>query len=359
MKTAFLFPGQGAQHVGMGRDLYESTAAGRAIFDRAEALTGLPLKRLCFEGPQEELERTDICQPAIFTVSAALLAHIDCFLGPAQVEALRPAFMAGLSLGEYTALYAADMIDFDDCLRLVARRGAAMQSAALAVPSGMVAVAGLDEARARELAKAAGDGGVLACANFNCPGQVVLSGDLEACRRAEAMAADFGAHGAVRLKVAGAFHSPLMKPAAEDLAKALEAMSFRLPRGLPPRGGKNDTCDPSWGQSSAAADTKVVSNADALPYACNGCVKGGLLAQLTSPVRWQQSMEYLLSQGVERFYEIGPGRVLAGLLRRINRKAKVVCLNSLGAFEKLPEAKAAAEGRFEPEKEQAWQIRAR
>ena len=360
MKTAFLFPGQGAQHVGMGKDLYDATAAGRAVFDRAEAVTGLPLKRVCFEGPQEELDRTDLCQPAIFTVSVAMLAHLDCFLGPAEVEALRPAFMAGLSLGEYTALYAADMIDFDDCLRLVARRGAAMQAAATAVPSGMVCILGLEEAKAAELAKASvNDGEVLACANFNCPGQIVLSGAAGACRRAEEKAKDFGATGAVALKVAGAFHSPIMKPAAQGLSEALEAMSFRMPRGLPPRGGKAEMCEASWGQSSAAANTQVVSNVDARPYACNGCVKGGLLAQLTSPVRWQQSMEFLLAQGVERFYEIGPGRVLAGLMRRIDRKAKVVCVNTRQAVEELAQSTPVEEGRLEPDKERAWQTKAR
>jgi [acyl-carrier-protein] S-malonyltransferase len=335
MKTAFLFPGQGAQHVGMGKDLYESTPAGQAVFDRAEAVTGLPLKKLCFEGPEEELARTDICQPAIFTVSAALLAFLDCLLEPAKVEAMRPAFTAGLSLGEYTALYAADMIDFDDALKLVARRGAAMQAAATAVPSGMVSVMGLDQAKAAELAKAAAQGEVLACANFNCPGQVVLSGHQAACKRAEEMAKDFGASGAIPLKVAGAFHSAIMRPAADELAEALGAVNVRLPRGLPPRSDRGAICEASWGQDFAAAATQVVSNVDAVPYACNGCVKAGLLAQLTSPVRWQQSMEYLQAQGVTQFYEIGPGRVLAGLMRRINRRAPIVSVNTKEAAEAL------------------------
>jgi [acyl-carrier-protein] S-malonyltransferase len=272
-----------------------------------------------------------------------MLAFLESFLPPEKVSELRPAFMAGLSLGEYTALYAADMVDFDDAVRLVARRGAAMQAAATAVPSGMVSIMGLDEAKAGELASAAAGGDVLSCANFNCPGQVVLSGTLEACKRAEAMAKDHGASGAIPLKVAGAFHSSIMRPAAQELGLALEAVSFRmpraeprgLPRGLPPRCGRDDLADPSWGQSFASADTKVVANVDAQPYACNGCVKGELLAQLTGPVRWQQSMEYLRAQGVTRFYEIGPGRVLAGLMRRIDRKAEVLCVNSAEAARKL------------------------
>ncbi len=316
MKTAFIFPGQGAQTIGMGKDLYEAFPAAKAVFDQAEEITRLPLKKLCFEGPETDLAKTDVCQPAIFTVSAAMLACIDNLLGPQKVEALRPAFMAGLSLGEYTALYAADMIDFQDALRLVARRGAAMQAAATAVPSGMVAIIGLDEAKANELCAAAAEGQPLTCANFNCPGQIVISGAIDACKRAEARATEFGASAAKALEVAGAFHSAIMAPAAAELSKALEAVQFRSPRGL-------------------AATTTVVANVDAQPYADAGAIKCKLLAQLTGAVRWQQSMEYLLAQGVEKFYEIGPNRVLAGMMRRINRKAEVVSLNSRESIEKL------------------------
>ena len=229
MKTAFIFPGQGAQSVGMGRDLYEAFAAARVVFDSAQSITGLPLQKLCFEGPEEELARTDICQPAIFTVSAALLATMSSLLDPENVAQLRPAFMAGLSLGEYTALYAAGVISFEDALRLVARRGAAMQSAATAVASGMVSVMGVDEAKARELCEKAAQGQVLTCANFNCPGQIVLSGQIEACKRAEAMAKECGASGAIPLKVAGAFHSDIMKPASDELAKALASVQMNQP----------------------------------------------------------------------------------------------------------------------------------
>jgi [acyl-carrier-protein] S-malonyltransferase len=280
-----------------------------------------------------------------------MLACMDSLLSPEKVEAMRPAFMAGLSLGEYTALYAADMIDFEDALRLVARRGAAMQSAATAVPSGMVSVVGLDEAKANELCQAAAGGQVLTCANFNCPGQIVISGAIDACKRAEAMAKDFGASGAIPLKVAGAFHSAIMQPAADELGKALAAVHFRKPRGtgVPPVGssvgggrkeyeethGRDAHATPVFGQDFAAATTQVVANVDASPLACEGCVKGKLLAQLTGPVRWQQSMEYLLAQGVERFYEVGPGRVLAGLMRRISRRTEVINVNSREAIEKL------------------------
>jgi [acyl-carrier-protein] S-malonyltransferase len=335
MKTAFLFPGQGAQQVGMGRDVYSSFAAARTIFDLAETVTGLPLKRLCFEGPQEELSRTDVCQPAIFTVSAALLACLNDRLSPSQAQALRPAYMAGLSLGEYTALYAADMIDFQDALRLVAVRGAAMQRAATAVPSGMLAVVGLDEPRAGALCAQAAQGQVLVPANFNAPGQVVLSGHAEACRRAEGLAKDFGASGATALQVAGAFHSPLMAPAAEQLAKALEGLSFRPPRRRPIGEERAAGAEPSDGQGFAANGAEVVANVDAKPHGFNGAVQSRLLEQLTRPVRWQQSMEFLRSQGVRRFYEIGPGRVLAGLLKRLDRRADIVCVNSNEGLEKL------------------------
>ncbi|MDY6913570.1 MAG: ACP S-malonyltransferase [Planctomycetota bacterium] len=300
-KTAFLFPGQGAQHVGMGKDLFEAFDSAREYFDRAEAATGLALKKLCFEGPEEQLSHTDIAQLAIFTVSVATLKCITD----------TPGYVAGLSLGEYTALYAAGAIDFETGVRLVARRGELMQQAATSVPSGMVSVLGLDEEKANALCQAAAGGQILTCANFNCPGQVVLSGEMDACKRAEEMARDFGATGAVPLKVAGAFHSQIMAPAAEKLGQAIDKIELHDPRPY------------------------VVSNVDAEPCTHAGQIKDKLVRQLTSPVRWQQSMEYLLAEGVERFYEIGPGRVLAGLMRRIHRRVNFVSINSRQAVEKL------------------------
>jgi [acyl-carrier-protein] S-malonyltransferase len=314
MSIAFLFTGQGAQKVGMGKDLYEASDAARRVFDEAEAATGLPLKKLCFEGPEEELSRTDICQPAIFTVSAATLAAMDELLSGEQLEALRPSYVAGLSLGEYTALYCADAIDLQPAARLVARRGELMQGAAIAVASGMVSVIGLDEAQAGQLVEAAAQGEPLTCANLNCPGQIVLSGAAAACDRARQMAKEFGAKGALPLKVAGAFHSEIMAPAAAELAKALEAVAFREPRSA------------------------VVANVDAQPYAGAAEIPAKLLAQLTSAVRWQQCVEFLLAAGVETFYEIGPGRVLTGLMRRIQRRADITSLNSREALEELAQA---------------------
>ena len=304
MTTAFLFPGQGAQHVGMGQDLCAAYPTAAALFERAEAATGIALRKICFEGPEEELSRTDVAQPAIFTVSAALLAVMAEVLGPERAEALRPQFAAGLSLGEYTALYAADALDFDAMVRLVARRGQLMQEAATARPSSMVAVLGLDEAAARRLCEAAAEGQILTPANFNCPGQIVLSGEVEACRRAEARAAEFGASGAKALAVAGAFHSEIMAPAAERFARDLAEASFRAPSAT------------------------VIANVDAAPYASADEIPGKLLAQLTGAVRWQQSVEFLMAQAVEKFYEIGPGKTLTGMMRRIHRRADITSINS-------------------------------
>ena len=298
----------------MGRELCEAFAPAVEIFDRAEVLTGLDIRKLCFEGPQEVLDRTDNAQPCIFTVSTATLAVMDSLLSPEQKRDIAPNCMAGLSLGEYTALYAAGSVDFDTALKLVTKRGQAMQAAAEQQPSSMLCVLGIDEDQAAELCKAASDGQILTCANFNCPGQVVLSGGVEACLRAAELAGRFGASGTVALNVAGAFHSDYMAPAAENLSAALANVNFAIPT------------------------VSVVSNVDAKPHDDAERIAEKLLAQLVSPVRWRQSMEALLDDGVERFFEIGPGRVLAGLMRRIRRRANFTSLNSQKAVEKLAES---------------------
>ena len=297
----------------MGLELCQAYPAAADIFDRAEAVTGMPIRKLCFEGPQEVLDRTDNAQPCILTVSAATMAVMDNVLTDSQKQNIAPSSMAGLSLGEYTALYAAGTIDFATVLTLVMKRGQAMQAAAEAQRSGMLCVIGVDEAKASELCQAAAGDQVLTCANLNCPGQVVISGGVEACLRAAELAGQYGASGSVALNVAGAFHSEYMAPAAEDLSKALADVDF------------------------VASTTPVISNVDAQPHADADQIAQKLLTQLVSPVRWQQSMQALLDDGVERFFEIGPGRVLAGLMRRIHRRVDFTCINSQKAVEKLAE----------------------
>jgi [acyl-carrier-protein] S-malonyltransferase len=310
MSVALLFPGQGAQQAGMMADLAEVSPAAKQVFERSDAHLGYSLSDLCFNGPVERLNATDVSQPAIFACSAAVLAAMQDTLGGKLPAATG---MAGLSLGEYTALYAAGAMDFPAVLGLVAQRGRYMQEAAEARAGGMVSILGLDEDKVLGLCRAAaeGDPTLLVPANFNCPGQIVISGDADACRRAAEMASDFGASGAIPLKVAGAFHSPFMQPAADRLAEALEQVEIRQPQ------------------------QPVMCNVTATPHQGPDSIRQQLVAQLTSPVRWAQSMQYMLDNGVEAFYEIGPGRVLAGLMRRIQRRATIRSINSADALAKL------------------------
>lgn len=312
MKTALLFPGQGAQVVGMGADVAEAFPVAAAVFDKANAIVGFDLKKICFEGPAETLNTTTMSQPAIFTVSAALL-EVARAEAPETVAA---EITAGLSLGEYTALYAAGILSFEDGLKLVQKRGQAMQAAADATDGAMVSLIGLDEEKARQLCQAAGESDLLELVNFNCPGQIVASGDVAACDRLEQLAPDYGAAKAVRLAVAGGFHTELMSSAAEALGQALAQCDIAEPTAV-----------------------KTLANINAEYYAAAEPVAAGLVKQLTSPLLWQKCMERLLDEGVERFYEIGPGRVLAGLMRRINRKMKVININSAESLKALIAAK--------------------
>jgi [acyl-carrier-protein] S-malonyltransferase len=255
-------------------------------------VVGYDLERICFEGPPEKLEQTDIQQPAIFTTGVAIWRALDD--GKALGET--PVAMAGLSLGEYTALHAAGAIAFEDALRLVQRRGELMQAAAEAAPGGMVTALGLDPDQVASVCDAAGTVGP---ANFNCPGQVVVSGEKAACERVVGLIEEAGGR-AVPLKVAGAFHSPLMQPAAEGLAEMLGRTAVKPP------------------------DVPVIANVDCQPYRDPDTIRGGLASQLTSPVMWQASIEKLIAEGVERFVEIGPGRVLTGLMKKISRRTPVV-----------------------------------
>ncbi|MEL6497078.1 MAG: ACP S-malonyltransferase [Planctomycetota bacterium] len=296
-------PGQGAQAIGMGRAWAEASPEARAVFDEADAVLGSDLgakiTALCFEGPEETLGRTDVSQPALYAAGIACWRGLSASLGFAEGEAPLAA-TAGLSLGEYTALHIAGAISFEDGLRLVALRGRAMQNAATAAPSGMVALIGVDEQQAHSVVDEAREDGVLVCANFNAPGQVVISGDADACDRAEGVAKANKVR-ATRLAVAGAFHSPLMQPAADRLGEALEATTI------------NDARCPVWSNVTAKAH-----ETDA------GAIRARLAEQLTSPVRWADCFAAMASQfGDAQFHEVAPGKTLAGMARRIDKSIAV------------------------------------
>ena len=309
MKTAFLFPGQGAQVVGMGAEISQTFGSAAEIFEKADAIAGFDLSSICFEGPAERLNTTTISQPAIFVTSAAIL---EVLRTNSAVSAISADVTAGLSLGEYTALYAAGVINFEDALVLVQKRGQAMQAAAELEEGAMVSIIGLDEEKVNQLCAEAGGGELLAAVNFNCPGQIVISGSKTACGRAVGLAEKYGAIKAVRLEVAGAFHTEMMSSAAETLREALEISEISRP-----------------------GDIKTIANINAEYYKSAEEIAEGLIKQLTCAIYWQKCMEKLMADGVEEFYEIGPGRVLTGLMKRINRKAKVINVSSLQAIKDI------------------------
>jgi [acyl-carrier-protein] S-malonyltransferase len=295
-KIAFLFPGQGAQSVGMCRELDQELPKVRTLFDRAGELLEIDLRRLCLEGPAEALEATDVSQPAIFVASLAALESFKV-THPDVVTCCQAA--AGLSLGEYTALVFAGAMDFDAGLQVVRRRGQAMQAAAIATPSGMASVLGLDESAVDELCRRVAPSGRLGKANLLGPGNIVVSGEAAALDQVPAIANELGAMRVVPLAVAGAFHSALMKPADDQLAQILAQTPIISPR-IP-----------------------VYSNVDAAPHSDPDDIRRTLVAQVLQSVRWEESMRRMLDDGFDSFYEIGPGRVLTGLLKRIDRK--VIC----------------------------------
>ncbi len=294
-KIAFLFPGQGAQTVGMGQRLAESLGAARRLYDRAQELLGYDLAKLCFEGPAEVLDSTIYSQPALFVTSLAALESLRT-QSPDVVLSCEAA--AGLSLGEYTAMVFAGIMDFDEGLMTVQKRGAAMQEAADATPSGMVTILGLDRAAVEALCDQARQGEILEIANFLCPDMLVVSGANSACLRAADLAPKMGAMKAMPLAVAGAFHTEIMRPADQRCAEALAEVHMRAPR-IP-----------------------VIFNVDAQPHDDPDEIRRLMVRQIINPVRWEESMRYLLAQGFDRFYEVGPGRVLRSLLRRIARKVE-------------------------------------
>lgn len=286
--TAYVFPGQGSQWVGMARDIYESSIQAREVFEEADSSLGFALSRLCFEGSQDVLRQTINAQPAILTVSTAYLkAGVQL-----NDKATLPSFVAGHSLGEYTALVAAQVLTFKDALYLARERGRLMQEAGERNPGGMLAIIGLDEMAVRAVCDTTG----IQIANINCPGQIVVSGPAHILPQATELAKAKGAQRVIPLQVSGAFHSHLMEPAVEGMSHAISTLTFR------------------------DATIPIIANTTALPLTSAPALRAELLSQLLNCVQWQKSIEHMIKEGVTTFVEIGPGQVLTKLIKRISSK---------------------------------------
>jgi [acyl-carrier-protein] S-malonyltransferase len=292
-KWAFLFPGQGSQYVGMGKDLKQNFKVAADVFAEADEALHESLSKLCFEGPEDDLKLTRNTQPAILTVSIAALRVLQ------QETGLVPAMAAGHSLGEYSALVAASALQFTDAVAIVRKRGTFMQEAVPVGVGGMAAVLGMETAELEQICKESAEGQSVAPANYNCPGQIVISGHMEAVKRAAAKAEAAGAKKVVMLPVSAPFHSTLMKPAAEKLARELEPINVQ--------------------------DLKipVLSNVEADFYPSKNAIKRLLTEQVDHPVRWIEEMEKMVKEGVDKCVEIGPGKVLNGLVRKISRETAI------------------------------------
>ena len=293
MKHAYVFPGQGAQSVGMGKDLYENVPEAKELFEKANEILGFPITDIMFSGTDEQLKQTKVTQPAVFLHSVIL----------AKALGVKPDAVAGHSLGEFSALVVAGALSFEDGLKLVAKRALAMQAACEQQPGTMAAVLGLDDPTVEQIC--ASTEGTVVAANYNCPGQLVISGAVEAVDAACAKAKEAGARRALRLPVGGAFHSPLMEPAKVELEKAIEEAPFRTP-----------VCP-------------IYQNVDAKPYTDPAAIKANLIAQLTAPVRWTYIVKQMLADGVEEFTELGPGTVLQGLVKKVDPTANVESKSTL------------------------------
>jgi [acyl-carrier-protein] S-malonyltransferase len=297
-KVAYVFPGQGSQSTGMGLDLYNSYTSAREVFDEADASLGFSLSRLCFEGPEEELTKTHNVQPAILVVSIACLKALET---AAIADLPSPAFMAGHSLGEYTALVAAGALGLADAVVLVRERGRLMYEAGLKNPGSMLAVIGANEETVKDVCLQTGT----EISNMNCPGQIVISGAVQALAEANRLGKTKGARAVIPLKVSGAFHSALMEPVTAEFSKIVANARFRSP------------------------DIPVISNVTAQPLTDVDSIKEELVKQLRNCIQWQGSVEYMIRSGVATFYEIGPGRVLSGLIRRINSEVQIFNMSGI------------------------------
>jgi [acyl-carrier-protein] S-malonyltransferase len=286
--NAYIFPGQGAQFSGMGLDLYENSPLAQELFEKANDILGFHITDIMFEGSAEDLKETKVTQPAIFLHSVILAKTLG--------DTFKPDMVAGHSLGEFSALVAAGALTFEDGLKLVSQRAQAMQKACELQPSTMAAVLGLEDAIVEKICTTID--GVVVAANYNCPGQLVISGDVEAINRACEALKEAGARRALVLPVGGAFHSPLMEPAREELAAAIENTTFSKPK-----------C-PIYQNVTASAITNENE------------IKANLISQLTAPVRWTQSVQQMIEDGASHFTEVGPGKVLQGLVRKIHREAE-------------------------------------
>lgn len=286
---AFVFPGQGAQFVGMGKDLYDNNATAHEMFEKANEILGFRITDIMFEGTDEDLKQTKVTQPAIFLHSVILAKTMESDFNPDMV--------AGHSLGEFSALTAAGALSFEDGLKLVAARAMAMQKACEIKPSTMAAVLALPDEKVEEICESVP--GIVVCANYNCPGQIVISGETEAIDAACEKLLEAGAKRALKLKVGGAFHSPCMEPARAELAEAIARTEIHTP-----------ICP-------------VYQNVDAQPHTDPEEIKANLVAQLTAPVRWTQTVKNMIADGATEFVEVGPGKVLQGLVAKIDRNATV------------------------------------
>lgn len=290
MKHAYVFPGQGAQFSGMGKELYESNSLAKEYFEQANEILGFRITDVMFEGTAEDLKQTKVTQPAVF------LHSVIRFLSG---DPIHPDMVAGHSLGEFSALVANKVLSFEDGLKLVSQRAAAMQRACEINPSTMAAIIGLEDEKVEEICNGVNGDVVVVPANYNCPGQLVISGSIEGVNKACELLKEAGARRALVLPVGGAFHSPLMEPAKEELQAAIESTHFN-----------NPSCP-------------VYQNVDANPYIDPGMIQRNLINQLTSPVRWTQTVQHMLNNGAMKFTEVGPGNVLQGLVRKISRDAEV------------------------------------